>query len=232
MSGARPAVAHDIKCEAVDRDGAPVREWADERAILPVFLLPRGGYCSAQSCELAPGDEGRAGRLRRADAGCRLTAGTPEAPVPRRSRTRDRTWFLRSPALRSSVSRRRADSAGGGITLALTATCARAERICRGCAWPACPCGPTSPCGRGHSLTKDAEDPLIHKAYLEIWAQAYLRRATQEGPAHLARLADLAGLPPDDPGGSAEKRAGGRDENGAVAESLPTVPIILEIGRS
>ena len=88
------------------------------------------------------------------------------------------------------------DSAGGNLTLALISRLRAAGEELPGCAWLVSPW--TDLTMSGATLdTRDAIDPLIHRAYLAELADAY-------APSPLDRLdplisplfADLAGFPP------------------------------------
>jgi acetyl esterase/lipase len=88
------------------------------------------------------------------------------------------------------------DSAGGGLTIALTLRLRDAGEELPGCLWL---CSPwTDLTMSGATLaTKDAVDPLIHKSYLEELARAYVPAAVARTDPRISPLfANLHGLPP------------------------------------
>ena len=89
------------------------------------------------------------------------------------------------------------DSAGGGLTVALINRLRDAGERIPGCAWLISPW--TDLTLSGSTLaTKDAVDPIIHKAYLAELADAYLPPETfdRRDPRVSPLFADLSGLPP------------------------------------
>lgn len=87
------------------------------------------------------------------------------------------------------------DSAGGGLTLALMAALRDAGRPLPGCAWLISPWIDLAMTGATID-SKDAVDPLIHRAYLEDLSEAYRGGRSAEDPLISPLHADLAGLPP------------------------------------
>ena len=80
------------------------------------------------------------------------------------------------------------DSAGGGLTLALTGELKRAGEELPACLWLVSPWTDLTMSG-ATLASKSAVDPLIHKEYLEELARAYLPKGMdRRGPAHIAPL--------------------------------------------
>jgi acetyl esterase/lipase len=88
------------------------------------------------------------------------------------------------------------DSAGGGLTLALINRLRDAGEALPACAWLISPW--TDLTMSGSTLaTKDAVDPIIHKAYLAELADAYVPAGIDRKDPRVSPLfADLRGLPP------------------------------------
>ena len=88
------------------------------------------------------------------------------------------------------------DSAGGNLTITLINRLREAGEEQPACAWLASPW--TDLTMSGASLeTKDAVDPLIHKAYLEELANAYAPAPIdRKDPVISPLFADLRGFPP------------------------------------
>ncbi len=88
------------------------------------------------------------------------------------------------------------DSAGGNLTLGLISRLRAAGEELPGCAWLVSPW--TDLTMSGETLdTKDAVDPLIHRAYLTELADAYAPSAIDRRDPLISPLfADLAGFPP------------------------------------
>jgi monoterpene epsilon-lactone hydrolase len=87
------------------------------------------------------------------------------------------------------------DSAGGGLTLALMMSLRDGGRPLPGCAWLTSPWVDLAMAG-GSMDSKDAEDPLIHRGYLEELAAAYRGSTPAADPLVSPLHADLHGLPP------------------------------------
>ncbi len=88
------------------------------------------------------------------------------------------------------------DSAGGGLTIALINRLRDAGEPLPGCAWLLSPW--TDLTLSGSSLaTKDAVDPIIHRAYLAELIEAYLPAGVDRKDPRVSPLyADLKGFPP------------------------------------
>ena len=104
--------------------------------------------------------------------------------------------FVRSQGVRARSIAVGGDSAGGGLTVALINRLKEAGQELPGCAWLVSPWTDLTMSG-GSLTTKDAVDPLIHKAYLEELAAAYVPAGMDRRDPRLSALyADLRGLPP------------------------------------
>src|SRR5262245_42223101 len=191
-------VADDIALEPVDMDGVP-GEWSLAPGSDPTRVLiffHGGGYCSGSivSHRRMVTEAGRAGALRTLAVGYRLA---PEHPFPAALDDALTAWrFVRRqgvPARRVAVG---GDSAGGGLTVALIDRLKEAGEEIPGCAWLVSPWTDLTMSG-ATLTTKDAIDPLIHKAYLEELAAAYVPAGMDRKDPRLSALyADLRGLPP------------------------------------
>jgi acetyl esterase/lipase len=88
------------------------------------------------------------------------------------------------------------DSAGGNLTLGLISRLRAAGEPLPACAWLISPWTDLTMSG-GTLATKDAIDPLIHKAYLAELADAYAPPSIDRRDPLISPLfADLAGFPP------------------------------------
>ena len=97
----------------------------------------------------------------------------PSIRIRPRTRTRSPAWrFLRREGIAAGAIAVGGDSAGGNLALALIQHLRAAGEPGPACLWLASPW--TDLTMSGATLrTKDADDPLIHKAYLEELADAY-----------------------------------------------------------
>jgi acetyl esterase/lipase len=224
-------VADDIKREEADIDGVPA-EWSiapDADASRVLLYFHGGGYCSGSivSHRRLVTEAGRAASVRTLAVGYRLA---PEHPFPTALHDALAAWrFLRSQGIAAGRIAVGGDSAGGGLALALIAQLRDAREELPGCAWLVSPWTDLTMSG-STLLTKDAEDPLIHKDYLEELAQAYLPPCTNRKDPRVSPLyADLAGLPPTlIQVGSAEALLEDATRLAAAAGAA-AVPVILEI---
>ena len=172
--GSVSAVASDIRCEPVDCGGVP-GEWslapgADPSRVLMFFH--GGGYCAGSivSHRRMATEAGRAAGMRTLAVGYRLS---PEHPYPAAHEDALAAWrFLRREGIAAGAIALGGDSAGGNLALALMQRLRAAGEPGPACLWLASPW--TDLTMSGATLrTKDADDPLIHKAYLEELADAY-----------------------------------------------------------
>ncbi len=191
-------VADDIQCEPIDIGGISA-EWSmapgsDASRVLLYFH--GGGYCSGSilSHRRLVTEAGRAAKARTLAIEYRLA---PEHPFPAALDDALSAWnFLRKSGIAAEHIAVGGDSAGGGLTVALTTRLRDMGETVPGCAWLISPW--TDLTLSGFTLvTKDAVDPIIHKAYLAELVEAYLpadmsRRDPRVSPLY----ADPTGLPP------------------------------------
>ena len=190
--------AGDVRLEAVDCGGV-----AGEWSIAPgsegsrvLLFFHGGGYCSGSilSHRRMATEAGRAAGARTLAVGYRLA---PENPFPAALDDALTAWrFLARQGTAAARIAVGGDSAGAGLTLALIQELRRAGEAPPGCAWLVSPW--TDLTLSGASLaTRDAVDPLIHKAYLAELADAYLPAGMDRKDPRVSPLfADLRGLPP------------------------------------
>jgi monoterpene epsilon-lactone hydrolase len=177
--------------------GVPA-EWsaapgADARRVL--LFLHGGGYCSGSvvSHRGMASRAGQAGGMRVLALQYRLA---PEHPFPAAlDDARAAYEALLAQGFRPEDVAVGGDSAGGGLSLALMVSLRDAGRPLPGCAWLASPWVDLAMTGASMD-GKDAEDPLIHRAYLEELGAAYRAGAPATDPLVSPLHADLAGLPP------------------------------------
>ena len=191
-------VADDVRLEEVDLDGVP-GEWSivpgsDTARVLMFFH--GGGYCSGSilSHRRMVTEAGRAARMRTLAVAYRLA---PEHPYPAAHEDAMTAWrFLRKQGIPARNIAVGGDSAGGNLTITLINRLRSAGEEQPACAWLASPW--TDLTMSGPSLeTKDAVDPLIHKAYLEELASAYASAPVdRKDPLISPLFADLHGFPP------------------------------------
>jgi epsilon-lactone hydrolase len=191
-------VADDVKLEAADLDGVRA-EWSivaggDPSRVLMFFH--GGGYCSGSivSHRRMVTEAGRAGGVRTLAVGYRLA---PEHPFPAAYDDALIVWRrLRKDGYAANRIAVGGDSAGGGLTLALTGELKRTGEELPGCLWLVSPWTDLTMSGATLS-SKSAIDPLIHKEYLEELAHAYLSAGMDRTDPRVSPLyADLARLPP------------------------------------
>jgi epsilon-lactone hydrolase len=190
-------VAGDVMCEAVDCDGV-AGEWSlvpgsDVSRVLLFFH--GGGYCSGSilSHRRMVTEAGRAARMRTLAIGYRLA---PEHPYPAAHEDAMAAWcFLRRQGIAAGNIVVGGDSAGGNLTIGLINRLRAEGEALPGCAWLISPW--TDLTMSGDTLdTRDAVDPLIHKAYLVELADAYAVSADRRDPLVSPLFADLHGFPP------------------------------------
>ncbi|MBR1146030.1 alpha/beta hydrolase [Bradyrhizobium sp. AUGA SZCCT0431] len=191
-------IASDVKCHAVDCDGVP-GEWSlapgsDPSRVLLYFH--GGGYCSGsiQSHRRMVTEAGRAAQSRSLAIDYRRA---PEHPYPAAHEDALTAWrFLRKQGIPAANIAVGGDSAGGNLTLGLIGRLRAAGEQLPCCAWLVSPW--TDLTMSGTTLdTKDAIDPLIHRAYLTELADAYAPSPLDRRDPLISPLfADLAGFPP------------------------------------
>ena len=163
---------------------------ARQRAFARAAVFPRRRILLRLDCKPPPpGDGGRA-RGVHTHACDRLPACARNIPIPAAHEDALTAWrFLRRQGIAATDIAVGGDSAGGNLDArADPAVCARRESRCPACAWLISPWTDLTMSG-GTLATKDAIDPLIHKAYLAELADAYAP------PLHRSpRSADLAAV--------------------------------------
>jgi len=196
--GAVWPVADDVELVAVDAGGV-AGEWSNvpgSDASRVLMFFHGGGYCSGsiRSHRRMVSEAGRAAGVRTLAVGYRLA---PEHPYPAAADDALAAWqFLRREGIAPAHVAIGGDSAGGGLTVALINRLRAAGEKLPGCAWLVSPWTDLTMSG-STLVSKDAVDPLIHKAYLEELAGAYVPAGMQRADPRLSPLhADLAGLPP------------------------------------
>jgi acetyl esterase/lipase len=191
-------VADDVTLTEVDAGGVPA-EWStvpgsDASRVLMFFH--GGGYCSGSilSHRRMVTEAGRAAAIRTLAVDYRLA---PEHPFPAAFDDALTAWrFLRGQGIAAEHIAVGGDSAGGGLTIALINRLRASGEKQPGCAWLASPWTDLTMSG-ATLASKDTVDPLIHKAYLEELAEAYLPAGTDRKDPRVSPLyADLRGFPP------------------------------------
>ena len=191
-------VADDITLEPVDMLGVP-GEWSiapESNAARVLIFFHGGGYCSGsiRSHRRMVTEAGRAGALRTLAVGYRLA---PEHPFPAALDDALTAWrFVRGQGLPARSIAVGGDSAGGGLTVALLNKLKELGEELPGCAWLISPWTDLTMSG-ATMITRDQVDPLIHKAYLEELAAAYVPAGVDRKDPRVSVLnADVQGLPP------------------------------------
>lgn len=190
-------VASDISFEQV-RIGQCEAQWSIAPGSDPgrvLLYLHGGGYCSGsiRSHRGMVSETGRAAGVRTLALGYRLA---PEHPFPAALEDAvaavEHLLRMDIPAGRIAIG---GDSAGGGLTLATLVRLRDAGRPLPACAWLVSPWIDLEMTGKSID-TKDADDPLIHRAYLQELASAYCGGESPRNPLISPVHADLRGLPP------------------------------------
>lgn len=191
-------VANDIKREAVDGAGVP-GEWSLAPGSDPAKVLlffHGGGYCSGsiKSHRRMVTEAGRAMGVRTLAIDYRRA---PEHPFPAQHEDALTAWrFLRTDGYAASDIVVGGDSAGGNLSLSLISRLRAAGDALPACGWLVSPWTDLTMSGETLAI-KDAVDPIIHKAYLEELASAYVPSAMKRNDPLISPLfADLAGFPP------------------------------------
>src|SRR6516162_5107244 len=191
-------LAPDVTLTAVDINGVP-GEWSivpgSDRSRVLLFLHG-GGYCSGSiiSHRRMVSEAGRAAGVRTLAIGYRLA---PENPFPAAFDDAVTAWhFLRRQGVAAEHIAIGGDSAGGGLSLAVALKLHDIEEELPACLWLVSPWTDLTMSG-STLITKDAVDPLIHKAYLRELAGAYLGSAADRKDPRVSPLfANLTGMPP------------------------------------
>jgi monoterpene epsilon-lactone hydrolase len=223
-------VADDVKLEVAALDGVP-GEWSSvpgSYASRVLMYFHGGGYCSGSilSHRRMVSEAGRAAGVRTLAVGYRLA---PEHPFPAALDDALTAWRFLKRRIAADQIAIGGDSAGGGLTVALINQLRDAQEELPGCAWLVSPW--TDLALSGSTLaTKDAVDPIIHKAYLDELADAYLPSGMDRKDPRVSSLyADLEGLPPTlIQAGSAETLLEDATRFAAAAGAAG-VPVTLEI---
>jgi acetyl esterase/lipase len=188
----------DVVFETVDIGGSPAEfsSVADADPSGALLFFHGGGYCSGSilSHRRMVSEAGRACGLRTLAVGYRLA---PEHPFPAAFDDAVAAFsYLRKQGVAAAKIVVGGDSAGAGLTLALLQHLRDAGEEAPACAWLASPWTDLTMSG-DTMASKDAVDPLIHRAYLEELAQAYVPDGMNRKDPRLSPLfADLRGLPP------------------------------------
>jgi acetyl esterase/lipase len=191
-------VADDVRLEAVDLGGAPgefsIVPGSDSSRVLMFFH--GGGYCSGsiRSHRRMVTEAGRTAGVRTLAVGYRLA---PEHPYPAAHADAMTAWrYLRAHGIAANHIAVGGDSAGGNLTITLINRLRAMGEPQPACAWLASPWTDLTMTG-ATLVTKDVDDPLIHKGYLEELAIAYAPAPhDRRDPLISPLFADLRGFPP------------------------------------
>ena len=190
--------AADVKFEPVDCDGVP-GEWSlasGSETSRVLLYFHGGGYCSGSilSHRRMVTEAGRAAQARTLAIDYRRA---PEHPYPAAHEDALTAWrFLRKQGISAENIAVGGDSAGGNLALGLINRLRADGESLPGCAWLVSPW--TDLTMSGNTLdSRDAVDPLIHRAYLAELAEAYAPSPRDRRDPLISPLfADLAGFPP------------------------------------
>jgi len=191
-------VADDVQLGRVDISGLP-GEWSmvpGSESSRVLMFFHGGGYCSGSivSHRRMVTEAGRAAKMRTLAVGYRLA---PEHPFPAAYEDALTAWhFLMSHGLLAEQIAVGGDSAGAGLTIALINRLRDAREKLPACAWLVSPWADLTMSGSTF-VSKDAVDPIIHKAYLNELVEAYLPAGMNRKDPRVSPLyADLKGFPP------------------------------------
>jgi epsilon-lactone hydrolase len=191
-------VADDVKFVRVDAGGV-AGEWSSvpgSDASRVLLYFHGGGYCSGsiRSHRRMVSEAGRAAKVRTLAIAYRLA---PEHPYPAALEDAHSAWrFLRQAGISAPHIAVGGDSAGGGLTAALIDRLKAAGEELPGCAWLVSPWVDLTMSG-STITSKDAVDPLIHKAYLDELAGAYVPAGMDRADPSVSPLfAELSRFPP------------------------------------
>jgi len=192
-----PAAA-DVKLAAVDLGGIP-GEWSiapGSDAARVLIYFHGGGYCSGSiaSHRRLVTEAGRAAAARTFAVEYRLA---PEHPFPAAFDDALAAWrFLRAQGIAAKNIAVGGDSAGGGLSIALTNRLRTDGEEQPACVWLISPWTDLTMSG-STIINKDAVDPMIRKAYLEELASSYVPAGMDRKDPRVSPLfADLTGFPP------------------------------------
>jgi len=195
--GASSPVARDIRLDAAALGGVrgeySLAPGSDADRLLLYFH--GGGFCSGSiiSHRRLVTEAGRAAGVKTLAVAYRLA---PEYPFPAAHGDALAVWHaLRAggvPAERIAVG---GDSAGGNLAIGLANRLRAAGEAQPACIWLLSPWTDLAMTGASLAV-KDADDPLIHKPYLEELAHAYLDGSDRADPLVSPLGADLRGFPP------------------------------------
>jgi acetyl esterase/lipase len=190
--------APDITCEAAELGGVK-GEWTSAPESDParvILFFHGGGFCSGSvtSHRRLASEAGRAAGARCLAIDYRLA---PEHPFPAALEDGLRAWVaLRRTGIAARHIALAGDSAGGGLSVALANELREAGEQSPGCLWLLSPWTDLTLSG-ATLASKETDDPLIHKPYLEELASAYVAgRIERRDPRVSVLFADLRNLPP------------------------------------
>ena len=191
-------VADDVKLAAADVNGVSgeysIVRGSDASRILLFFH--GGGYCSGSilSHRRMVSEAGRVAGVRTLAIAYRLA---PEHPFPAAYDDVLTAWrFLRNQGFSAARIAVGGDSAGAGLALGLIGQLRDGHEELPACAWLVSPWTDLTMSG-STLVSKDGVDPIIHKAYLDELAGAYLPAGMDRKDPRVSPLyASLRSFPP------------------------------------